>query len=91
MKRLYSIRDLKARDFPFSPPFVASSNAEAMRSVQASMTPTSMLTRYPDDYELHCIGHFDQASGRVDGSLELEDMGFVAHLNSLVTKEASNG
>lgn len=93
-KKLYSIRDIKAGEF--SPPFVASSDLEAQRSVVASMSSTSMLTRFSSDYELHCVGSFDTRDGSVFGGLK-EDrepadlrIGFVVNVQDLLP-EVKNG
>lgn len=93
MKKLYSIRDIKAANY--SAPFVQHTNEEAIRAVAASISadPKSMLSRFSSDYELHFVGTWNENTGVI---YPPEDsVSFVIGLSSiqalLENKEAAHG
>lgn len=65
MKYLYSVYDRKAAFY--LTPFVARTNSEAVRMIAQSMTgESSLIQKYPQDYELWAIGNFEENSGTID-------------------------
>lgn len=62
----YSIYDEKAKEF--SPPFFTINDNLAKRIVMESMRGKSMmLSSYPDDFKLYCIGEFNKTTGKIEG------------------------
>lgn len=51
----------------YSPPFVADNDASAIRMFKAAAVPDSMLARFPEDYVLMKIGHWNDAKGEICG------------------------
>lgn len=66
VKKLYAVRDLKGQSY--SSPMVEGHDAVAIRYFgEACQNPDSMMGKYPDDFELHCLGSFDESwTGSVD-------------------------
>lgn len=65
MKYLFSVYDKKA-DL-FGPPFLAENEGVAVRMFeQMVMAPENMVSSYPEDFTLECIGTFDPATGVVE-------------------------
>lgn len=65
MFKLYSVFDVKATTF--AAPFILQNDAIAIRSFAAAVKdPESMLSKYPEDYILYCIGTFDPDSSVID-------------------------
>lgn len=60
-QHLYSIFDTKSREF--SPPQIHHNDDVASRTVLGALTGDSMLSRFPQDYELHHVGTFDSEKG----------------------------
>lgn len=69
--RAYSIYDLKA--LQYHPPFFASTNGAAVRSLAdlASDTNTT-IGRHPADYMLFCVGQYDDQKGQLIPCVPLE-------------------
>lgn len=66
IKLVYSICDKQSA--AFSPPFVAGTHGEAMRSFQELVRDKqSLVGKYPEDYVLYCIGSFNMSKGMVTG------------------------
>lgn len=61
--KMYSIQDLKAN--LFSTPMFLQNDSVAIRNLTASFAGESMLVKYPNDFELFCVGEFDDHSGQV--------------------------
>lgn len=60
--RAYSIFDNKA--LQYHPPFFASTNGQAVRSMSdLANDPQTNIGRHPGDYVLYCIGEYDDAKG----------------------------
>lgn len=60
----YSIYDSKA--LSYSPPFYAVAHGQACRNVMdAAADPNTSLARHPADYQLFCVGRFDDQSGQL--------------------------
>lgn len=61
---MYSIFDRKAESY--ASPFYAANDAAAMRLfVMEGQRDESMIRMFPSDYELCCVGDFDDQSGLV--------------------------
>lgn len=81
---LYSILDKKAG--VYSSPFSAMNAEVACRMVCTSMSdPNSNLGKFPDDYQVWCIGEFDDTTGNIQ-----EDVYFVVALSN-ISKYGENG
>ena len=66
-KNLYSILDTKSQ--LYSPPFVASNDAIAIRMVMDILrNQDNNLSRYPEDHQLHCVGFWDEINGEILGA-----------------------
>lgn len=72
--KLYSIKDSKTSAYAGVYMFV--NNGVAVRSLQSAAKAGQMglVAQYPADFDLYCIGSFDEDSGVVDSSISL-----VAH------------
>lgn len=63
MSKLVSIFDKKGE--VFSPPMLIKHDSEAMRMLQVSMEdPKSNLARWPSDYAVYIIAHWDERTGQ---------------------------
>ena len=63
--KIYSIRDAKAE--VFNRPFFLHTHGEAERAfAQNAAEPKSMINQYPEDYDLYCIGEFDDQTGKIE-------------------------
>lgn len=61
MLKLYSIKDTKGG---FYEPQVAQNDALAVRSIRGVVNSgKGILAQYPEDFELWCIGSFDETTG----------------------------
>lgn len=87
MKSFYSIFDKKTQQY--SDPFVSRSDGEACRSVIASFGSASLLSKFPTDFDLYCLGKFDPDNGQLHESIPT----FISNLATLAaTQEGpSNG
>lgn len=88
----YSLFDTKA--LIFSPPFFMSADALAIRAVQdLAADLTTSVGRHPNDFVLHRVGTFNDATGRLDPELP-ENLGVAAsflvndHRQTTMFKEA---
>lgn len=60
----YTIYD--AKSLTYSPPFYAAAHGQACRNVMdACSDPNTSLARHPADYQLFCIGRFDDQRGQL--------------------------
>ena len=61
--KCYSIRDLKGE--MFNPPFYQKTHGEAERTFRTLVSDEkSTLHKYPEDFELFCLGEFNDQTGR---------------------------
>lgn len=79
MLKLYSIKDTKGA---FMVPFVNQNDSLAVREVKTIVNGQkgSPVTLYPEDFELWCIGTFDEVTGIVAPG----EMTCIVRLNALV-------
>jgi len=78
MINLYAIRDIKAD--AFAAPFLMANDNVAMRAVtESALSSDSSLRRHPGDYQLWCLGSYDEPTGNINSSPLL-----VANVTSLV-------
>lgn len=62
--KMYCVRDVKVGGF--NNPFCFVNDAVAVRSFEALVnepSQESMISKYPGDYDLYCVGIFDQDTG----------------------------
>lgn len=65
MLRIYSIRDSKAG--VFNQPWFAKTHGEAERNfIQLSRDEKSMVSQFPEDYDLYFLGSYDDQSGKIE-------------------------
>lgn len=63
IKHLYSIRDAKGE--VFGTPFSQLTHGEAERSfARAVADPQTMMSQFPEDYDLYYLGTFDDSTGQ---------------------------
>lgn len=72
---VYSVRDSKAE--AFITPFFSKTHATAIRSAERAINEDQGFNLHPEDYDLFCIGHFDEITGKLVG------LDAPAHLVSL--------
>jgi len=79
--KVFAIRDRKSDTF--HAPFFQPNDEVAVRAIAAHMRsePNSMISLYPDDYELFHIGNWDETSGLLEGKTHT----FVTHLSALAS------
>lgn len=64
MMKLYAVRDVKADSFTALHP--CANDAIARRSfMEAALDPRSELAKYPEDYQLYCVGAWEPNSGEL--------------------------
>lgn len=62
--KIYSVRDSKAE--VFNTPFFLNTHGEAERAFNNLVTdPKSMISKYPDDYDLYYVGEFNNDNGKL--------------------------
>lgn len=62
--KMYSIRDLKGAYY--NAPFFSRSHGEAERSFERVARDTqSTINQYPSDYDLYCVGEFDDQTATI--------------------------
>lgn len=62
--KVYALTDLKAGNY--STPFFCASNGLAIRMFSDLVRdPKTTLSRHPDDFQLFCLGEFDDNSGEL--------------------------
>ncbi|ALS03691.1 VP5 [Gokushovirus WZ-2015a] len=65
MNVICTVYDQKAR--LFSAPFTSATEETAIRDFARAVSDTrSMVDKFPQDYELHCLGSFDEVSGEIE-------------------------
>lgn len=73
--KIYAIKDLK---LGFEPPFCRANNELAIRDFQSAFKfgpEPNRFKQFPADYELWCLGEFDQNNGIITSKIE-----FVSNL-----------
>jgi len=63
---LYSIHDKEAKTF--NTPIGAKHHPQAVRLFRTEINradPGNMLYLYPDQFDLYCLGHFDEETGEI--------------------------
>lgn len=64
LHELYSIRDSKSE--VYGQPFAQKTEAEAKRTfVAVSNDKTTFIGKYPEDYDLFALGHYDDNTGQI--------------------------
>lgn len=77
--RLYAIRDVKAGAYTMV--FGFANDGVSVRAVKDEMmTPGSMFEKHPGDFQLYCVGLYDQDTGAITG---LDKPEFVVELAAL--------
>lgn len=62
--KVFAIRDGKAEIY--FPPFFQKTHGEAERSLRELMRDeSSMVAKYPEDYDLYFLGEYDDQSGKM--------------------------
>lgn len=79
---LYSIYDTKTE--VYMAPVAFPNEATAMRQVSVALTKDGMMSRYPEDYDLYCVGTWDDTEGRVN---PLAQVRFITKLTKLMKEE----
>jgi len=65
LKQMYSIRDSKAQIFHI--PYFNNTHGEAERNFSELVKDEkSMISKYPDDYDLYHVGTYDDQTGLVE-------------------------
>lgn len=68
VRKLFTVYDVKAE--VHFPPFACGTTAEALRQFESLLkSPDSILSKYPADYRLFCVGDFHVDTGVVYGLL----------------------
>lgn len=63
--KLYSVMDVKSEQY--GPIMALHHDAVAIREFAAAIDqPNSMIAKYPEDFELHCVGSFEPEWKRFD-------------------------
>lgn len=63
--KMYSLYDKKTQ--VYGRPFFAHNDGHAVRLIQDELADNSfVVARHPDDFSLHCVGAFDDATGNVE-------------------------
>lgn len=63
--KIFTIRDAKAE--AFLQPFFKLTHGEAERDFTSlKRDPKSMISQYPEDYDLYFLGEYDQVTGTVE-------------------------
>lgn len=69
--QIFSIFDEKAQ--AYNSPQYLQHKGEAIRMLQTTMdNKDSMLSKYPQDFSLYCIGDYDDNLGKISGKIEPE-------------------
>lgn len=78
MLQVYTLHDRVADTY--TPPFYASNDEEAIRSVRYQLysSPTSQLSVFSADYALMLIGSFDDQTGQLRPREDLKSLGLLS-------------
>lgn len=62
--KIFSIRDAKGETY--NTPFFQKTHGEAERTFrELANDEKSMICKYPDDFDLYCVGEFDTETGNI--------------------------
>lgn len=62
--KIFSVWDLKTE--AYMQPFFSQTIGSGIRAfTDAASEQTSMLSKHPGDFQLHCIGEFDDSTGKI--------------------------
>ncbi|UIB81452.1 nonstructural protein [Flyfo microvirus Tbat2_130] len=79
MMKIFSLYDTAIQSHSTNP-FFQPSSAAAVRAIKGEMqNPESMLAKHPGDFELWCLGEYDEQKGTITPNMER-----VARLGDLV-------
>lgn len=84
--KLYAVRDSKVDEY--NQPFCFVNDIVAKRALQMSVNDrqrSSMMTDYPADYDLYCIGQYDTSSAEISSIKPVH----VCNASSLVVQQTS--
>lgn len=63
-RKMYSIRDIKG-DY-FNAVHISSTHGEAERNFRTLVNePNSTVSKYPEDFDLYCVGEFNDTDGTI--------------------------
>lgn len=78
---VFTVRDCAANIF--TPVFEANTTAQAQRNILMEMeSPDSVIARYPSQFDLFCLGIYDNVTGQITLNPAPE---LVCNIQSLVT------
>lgn len=61
--KIYSVYDKQAESF--SPPYTQPTDGLAIRQFSQHVNdPKLIMAKYPDDFELYCLGQIDESTGK---------------------------
>lgn len=64
MKKVFCVKDEKAGQY--YEPFCMGNTIDAQRTfMQGMRTEKSMISQYPEDFNLYCIGEYDELTGLI--------------------------
>lgn len=62
--KVYSIYDVKTQFY--GSPVTFHNDSHAKRDITMKLSPQSAIKMYPNDYELFCLGTFDDSNGKIE-------------------------
>lgn len=89
---MFSIYDKKARDY--SSPFISKTQQDAIRKVASTLQKGgTLLSQFPEDYELYYVGGFDPDTGLL---LPMDRPEIIMRVDNILaaftsSKEVENG
>lgn len=63
--RVYSLYDRKVKEYGNL--VLASNDGTILRALKEGIRPDTTMGKYPEDFDLVCIGEFDPETGSLDG------------------------
>ena len=86
MLKVYSVRDNKTGDF--NVPFFEQNDVQATRMFHKLCNDDRVqIAHFPDDFDMYCIGLFDDKSGKLESFAAPEFMVAATSFKKLVDKE----
>lgn len=81
IKEIFSIRDGKSE--LYGQPFFQNTEAEASRNLaRLTQDPSSLISSYPEDFDLYKIGQYDDSTGTLIGYDTPQHIVKAAHLKT---------
>lgn len=78
-----SVYDSKAQ--VYSQPFFSANIATATRMFSAAVAdPNTQLSKFPEDYSLHVLGEFDDATGTLQDDVQKINLGLAAQFKEVL-------